>query len=166
VCGVCLLPELCVVLISAANSDAPVISRTNNHNPHFNFYKAWKTIHIHLLNHLYCLTGNTDNRWRRRYCALKGSQLFVLRTAASQKPLAALNLSGAQISASKTPLYPADDDGHAGNDDDDVLWVLRVVLTDGAGSRTAGGRRSSGSGRNTKLKLAAPSQELQVCCIG
>lgn len=106
--------------------------------------------------------GHTDSRWRRRYCALKCSQLFILRTAAASKPLLALNLSGAQITASKSPLYRegSSDSGseQQNNSSSGVLWVLKLVLTEDLDSQTR-----SHSSRHAKYKLAAPSQDLQVC---
>jgi hypothetical protein len=104
--------------------------------------------------------GRTDSKWRRRFCALKGSNLFILRTAASPKPLAVLNLDGAEISASKTPLYPADNSDGGTADDSDVLWVLRVVVLEDVDRRSSRGSR--GSSGYVKYKLATHTQELQV----
>lgn len=140
------------------NKDAQHLTRAP-YPPHPTYHNTTSYLPLPFL-----ATGNTDAKWRRRYCALKGSQLFLLRTAASPKPLAVLNLTGAHISASKTPLYPADGAGSHAESDDDVLWVLRITLD---GSRTgsssgAGGSHGSSSSRQLRLKLAASSQELQV----
>jgi hypothetical protein len=109
--------------------------------------------------------GRTDSKWRRRFCALKGSDLFILRTAASPKPLAVLNLAGAQISASKTLLYPTDYSDGGASDEHDVLWVLRVVVREGADRRRSSSNSRSSSGY-VNYKLATHTKELQVCtCV-
>jgi hypothetical protein len=107
--------------------------------------------------------GHTDSKWRRRYCVLKGPRLFILRTSAALKPLAVLDLPGAAITASSTPLYPEDSPNGSPADSSDVLWVLRIQVQEGAAR--GGSRRSlnnSSSGRTVKFKIAAQTRELQV----
>lgn len=63
--------------------------------------------------------------------ALKGHQLFYFRTAASAKPLAVLDLAGAVVTASTTPVA-RDDSAHGSSDDANAggseLWVLKLLL--------------------------------------
>ena len=100
-------------------------------------------------------SGHTDDKWRRRFFALKGPQLFYFRTAASAKPLAVLDLSAATVSASKTPLYSDGGSNTAADDGaSDELWVLKLVLQ----HRPSGKQQSS----HSKYKLGAPSKEMQV----
>lgn len=108
--------------------------------------------------------GHTDSKWRRRFCVLKGPRLFILRTAAAPKPLAVLDLPGAAITASSTPLYPEDSRPDSPADSSDVLWVLRIQLQQEA-ARGGGSRRSlqlNSSSKTVKIKIAAQTRELQV----
>lgn len=85
---------------------------------------------------------------------------MILRTAAAPKPLAVLDLSGAAITASSTPLYPEDSPDSAA-DSSDVLWVLRIQVQQDA---ARGGSRHSlnNSSKTVKIKIAAQKRELQV----
>jgi len=93
--------------------------------------RVYLTHHFNPLTHHSSSAGHTDSRWRRRFFALKGHQLYYFRTAASAKPLAVLDLADAVVSASIIPV--ARDNSGNGSSDGDAdgstkLWVLKLLL--------------------------------------
>lgn len=112
------------------------------------------------------LAGHTDSRWRRRFFALKGSQLCFFRTAEAAKPLGVIGLIGAQITASKHPIRRDGYDGSSGSSADnngdsgsEMLYILKLTLQQQW--------QHPGAAKYCRYKLAAASRELQVSlCSG
>jgi hypothetical protein len=122
--------------------------------------------------------GCSDDRWRRRFCVLKGRQLFWLRSPAATRPLGVLNLPGARITASTRPTRTdrhgrgcsrsrsrsrggeAGDSSSGGSDGADgcaaTLFAIKVALR-----QLPAGQQQQ---QHTRFTLAAPSKELQVRC--
>eukprot|EP00775_Hariotina_reticulata_P010770 gene10770-10926_t len=87
--------------------------------------------------------GHADYKWRRRFFALKGQQLFYFRSSSSSKPLGVVALNGAAVTAVRP----------AGRHSSNTLQhhILELQLDSSLRDRN----------KHTAYKLAAASLELQ-----